>query len=172
MPYFLTAFFAPCALQSAQEQRFAISDDAVKALTAAADNKDTNALNAIFGPVARSLISADPIQEPSNALANFSRRMSERVALVPKSDAKIELNIGYDAWPFPIPLVGRGRPMVFDTQAGQEEILNRRVGRNELDTIRVCNAYVDAQRQYASVDRMGDGVVQYAQHLRSAPRQS
>ncbi len=95
--------------------------------------------------------------------------MSERVALVPKSDAKIELNIGYDAWPFPIPLVKEDGQWFFDTQAGQEEILNRRVGRNELDTIRVCNAYVDAQRQYASVDRMGDGVVQYAQHLRSAP---
>jgi hypothetical protein len=164
----LTTFFVPSVLLSAQEQRFASSDDAVKALTAAADNKDTNALNAIFGPATRNLISADPIQA-SNALANFSRRISERVAPVPESDSKIELNIGYDAWPFPIPLVKGDGQWFFDTEAGEEEILNRRVGRNELDTIHVCNAYVEAQRQYASVDRMGDGVTQYAQHLRSTP---
>jgi hypothetical protein len=164
----LTAFYIPSALLAAQEQRFASSDDAVKALTAAADNKDTNALNTIFGPEAHNLISADPVQA-SNGLAKFSRRISERVASVPKSDSKIELNIGYDAWPFPIPLVKDNGQWFFDTAAGQEEILNRRVGRNELDMIRVCNAYVEAQRQYAGVDRMGDGVMQYAQHLRSTP---
>jgi hypothetical protein len=164
----LTALFVPIALLSAQEQRFASSEDAVKALTAAADNKDTNALNTIFGPAMRNLISADPVQA-SNGLANFSRRISEKVAPVPASDSKIELNIGFDAWPFPIPLVKGDGQWFFDTEAGQEEILNRRVGRNELDTIRVCSAYVEAQRQYASVDRMSDGVMQYAQHLRSTP---
>ena len=164
----LSAFFVPSVLLSAQEQRFATSDEAVKALTAAAGKKDTNALNTIFGPVARSLISADPVQA-SNALSNFSRRISERVTPVPRSDSNIELNIGYDAWPFPIPLVKSDGQWFFDTEAGQEEILNRRIGRNELDTIRVCNSYVEAQRQYASADRIGDGVIQYAQHLRSAP---
>ena len=167
-PLLLIAFFVPSVLLSAQEQRFGSSEDAVKALTAAADNKDTNALNTIFGPAASNLISADPIQA-SNALAKFSRRISERVAAVPASDSKIELNIGYDAWPFPIPLVKGDGQWFFDTEAGQEEILNRRVGRNELDTIRVCKAFVEAQRQYDSVDRMGDGVMQYAQHLRSTP---
>jgi hypothetical protein len=88
---------------------------------------------------------------------------------VPESDSKIQLNIGYDAWPFPIPLVKADGQWFFDTAAGKEEILNRRIGRNELGTIRVCSAYVEAQRQYASVDSMGDGVMQYAQHLRSTP---
>ncbi len=165
---FLTALFVPFVVLSAQEERFASSDDAVKALTAAASNKDTNALDTIFGPAAHNLISADPVQA-SNGLANFSRRMSERVAPVPASESKIELNIGYDAWPFPIPLVKSDGQWFFDTEAGQEEILNRRIGRNELDTIRVCYAYVESQRQYASIDRMGDGVMQYAQHLRSEP---
>jgi hypothetical protein len=162
----LTAFFVPSVLLSAQEQRFASSEDAVKALTAAATNKDTNALNTIFGPAMRNLISADPVQA-TNGLANFSRRISEKVAPAPKSDSQLELNLGYDAWPFPIPLVKGDGQWFFDTEAGQEEILNRRIGRNELDTIRVCKAYVEAQRQYASIDRMGDGVIQYAQHLRS-----
>jgi len=164
----LTAFLVPSALQAAQEQRFASSDEAVKTLAAAVTNKDTNALNTIFGPAMRGLVSADPVQA-SNGLANFSRRISQKVAPVAKSDSKIELNLGYDAWPFPIPLVKIDGQWFFDTEAGQEEILNRRVGRNELDTIRVCRAYVDAQRQYASIDRMGDGVIQYAQHLRSTP---
>jgi hypothetical protein len=164
----LGAFFVPSFLLSAQEERFVSSDDAIKALTAAADAKDTNALNVIFGPTTRTLISVDPVQA-SNGLAVFSRRMSERVAPATASDSKIELNIGYDAWPFPIPLVKADGRWYFDTEAGQEEILNRRIGRDELATIRVCNAYVDAQRQYASVDRMSDGVIQYAQHLRSAP---
>jgi hypothetical protein len=165
---FLGLFFLPSLLLAAQEERFATSEEAVKALTEAAFAKDTNALNAIFGPGLRSLISADPIQA-SNGLAVFSQRMSQRVSTVAVSDSKIELNIGYEAWPFPIPLVKDGGQWGFDTAAGQEEILNRRVGRNELDTIRVCGAYVDAQRQYASIDRMGDGVIQYAQHLRSTP---
>jgi hypothetical protein len=164
----LAGFFVPSGLLAGQEQRFASSDDAVKALATAASAKDTNALSVIFGPALRDLISADPIQA-SNGLAHFSRRLSEKVVPVPKSDSRIDLDIGYDAWPFPIPLVKSDGQWFFDTQAGQEEILNRRVGRNELDTIRVCNAYVDAQRQYASVDRAGDGVMQYAQHLRSAP---
>lgn len=165
---FLGAFLVPSFLLSAQEERFVTSDDAIKALTAAGSAKDTNALNAIFGSATRNLISVDPVQA-SNGLAIFSRRMTERVAPVAASDSKIELNIGYDAWPFPIPLVKADGRWFFDTQAGQEEILNRRIGRNELGTIRVCYAYVGAQRQYASVDRMGDGVIQYAQHLRSAP---
>jgi hypothetical protein len=164
----LGAFFVPSFILSAQEERFVSSDDAIKALTAAASAKDTNALNTIFGPATRNLISVDLVQA-SNGLAVFSRRMSEKVVPVAVSDSKIELNIGYDAWPFPIPLAKADGRWYFDTQAGQEEILNRRIGRNELATIRVCNAYVDAQRQYASVDRMGDGVIQYAQRLRSAP---
>lgn len=164
----LGIFFVSSAAWSAQEQRFASSDDAVKALTAAGRDKDTNALAAIFGPATSHLVSADPVQA-SNGLANFSRRIAEKVVAVPKSDSKIELDLGYDAWPFPIPLVKRDAEWFFDTAAGQEEILNRRIGRNELDTIRVCQAYVEAQREYASVDRQGDGVIQYAQHLRSTP---
>jgi hypothetical protein len=160
--------FVPAAVAFAQEQHFASSDEAIKALTAAASATDIHGLTAVFGSGISNLISADPVQA-RNGLAHFSQRLSEKVVTVPCSDSKIELDIGYDAWPFPIPLVKSDGQWFFDAAAGQQEILNRRIGRNELDTIRVCNAYVEAQRQYASVARMGDGVMQYAQHLRSSP---
>jgi hypothetical protein len=164
----ISALLLATTLRAAQEERFGTSAQAIKAFTAAATNKDTNALEVIFGPTMRDLVSPDPVQV-SNGLAIFSRRVSEKVVAVPKSDSRLELNLGNDLWPFPIPLVVQDGQWYFDTEAGKEEILNRRIGRDELDTIRVCRACVDAQREYATTDRMGDGVIQYAQHLRSSP---
>jgi hypothetical protein len=153
-----------------QAQRFTSEDDALKAFTTAAANKDTNALGAIFGPCLHELVSADPVQA-SNGLANFARRVSEKVAPVNKSDSDVLLKLGFDGWPFPIPLVKQDGQWLFDTEAGTEEILNRRIGRNELDTIRVCHAYAAAQHDYASEDHTGTGILEYAQHLRSTPGQ-
>jgi hypothetical protein len=79
------------------------------------------------------------------------------------------LEVGPDAWPFPIPLVKGSAGWQFDTAAGLEEILNRRIGRNELDVLRVVRAYVEAQREYASRDRDGDDVLEYAQKITSSP---
>jgi hypothetical protein len=79
----------------------------------------------------------------------------------------VELQLGLEAWPFPIPLVQDKGQWFFDTAAGREEILNRRIGMNELAAIRVCRAYLEAQREYASEPRNGDGVLEYAQHFRS-----
>ncbi|MGA2500938.1 MAG: DUF2950 domain-containing protein [Tepidisphaeraceae bacterium] len=162
------ALFVMASLQSVAQERFATSDDAVKALTTATGNKDTNAFAQIFGPALHGLVSADPVQA-SNAFAVFTRRVAEKVEPVRQSDAKVRLDLGADAWPFPIPLVMQDGQWFFDTAAGAEEILNRRIGRNELDTISVCHAYVEAQRAYASQDRLGDGVLAYAQQLRSTP---
>jgi hypothetical protein len=155
---------------AAQEERFATADDAVGALTKAVANKDTNALETIFGPGVRELVSADPVQA-SNGLANFSRRVSEKVAPVNKSDSCVMVEMGLDAWPFPIPLVKQDGQWFFDTEAGKDEILNRRIGRNELNTISVCRAYAEAQRDYASEDHTGSGVLEYAQRLRSTSGQ-
>jgi hypothetical protein len=160
---------SPSAYATAEE-RFSASDDAVKAFTTAAASKDTNALAVIFGPSLRQLVSADPVQA-SNGLANMSRRVSTRVEPMHESDSKIVLQIGNEAWPFPIPLVKADGQWFFDTAAGREEILNRRIGRNELDTIRVCHAYVPAQREYAGEDHTGTQVLEFAQRLRSAPGQ-
>jgi hypothetical protein len=158
----------PRQVFAAPEEQFATPEEAVKALTAAATSKDTNALEAIFGPELHGLVSADAVQA-SNRFAFFARRIAARVNLARPADDKVLLEIGYDNWPFPIPLVRQDGKWQFDTAAGQEEIVNRRIGMNELGTIRVCQAFVDAQREYASKARNSDGVLQYAQHLRSSP---
>ena len=166
------AGLATCApaSQASQEERFATADEAIKAFTTAAASKDTNALEVIFGPGLRELVSPDAIQA-SNGLANFSRRVNEKVEPIKKSDANFVLELGLDEWPFPIPLVKEDGQWIFDTEAGKDEILNRRIGRNELDTMRVCHAYAEAQREYAAEDHTGSGVLEYAQHLRSSPGQ-
>jgi hypothetical protein len=155
------------ALLAAGEEKFATPQEAVQALTAATVAKDTNAFNAIFGPELHALMSPDAIQA-SNRFVIFSQRISEKANLQRESDDRMLLEIGNDGWPFPIPLVRRDGQWIFDTAAGREEILNRRIGMDELGTIKVCRAYVEAQREYASEDRMGDGVLQFAQSLRSS----
>ncbi len=150
----------------ASQRHFATPKEAVDALTAAAKAGNTNDIHAIFGPESRELVSPDAVQA-ANAFSNFVRRVSEKVVYARQSDTNMELQLGLDAWPFPIPLVQANGQWFFDTAAGREEILNRRIGMNELAAIRVCHAYVEAQREYASQPRNGDGVLEYAQHFRS-----
>jgi len=153
---------------SKPEQTFASPEQAVNALVTAGKSKDTNAFHAIFGPAAHDLVSADAVQA-GEASDMFVSRLNEKVQQVAENDARITLRLGEDGWPFPIPLVKQNGQWLFDTEAGTQEILNRRIGMNELGTIQVCRAYVEAQREYASADRNGDGVLEYAEHLRSAP---
>ena len=150
------------------EQRFATPEDAVSALETAAKNHDTNALHAIFGPYGRDLVSPDAVQA-TQEFEGFVKRLSEKTELVRQTESKCALQLGADAWPFPIPLVKADGQWRFDTEAGRQEVLNRRVGRNELGAIAVCQAYVAAQREYAGKDRDGDEVLEYAQRLRSTP---
>ena len=89
--------------------------------------------------------------------------------MINNSDSNATLELGADGWPFPIPLIKQDGQWHFDTAAGRDEILARRVGRDEIGVINVCHAYVDAQREYARQDRLGDGVLAYAQFLRSTP---
>ena len=158
----------PTRALAAGEQRFASAEEAMNAVVAAAKAKDTNTLRSIFGPEGRGLASADTVQA-ADAYGTFVRRLTEKVELVRASDSKATLQLGADGWPFPIPLVKEDGHWFFDTAAGREEILNRRIGMNELGAIRVCRAYVDAQREYASEDRNDDEVLCYAQRLRSTP---
>ena len=158
----------PGRLLAAGEERFSSPQAAVDALKAAVEATDTNALHAIFGPAGHSLVSVDVV-EAADERELFMHRVKEKVNLVAESDSKEVLQLGADGWPFPIPLVKQDGQWFFDSEAGREEILNRRIGANELGAIHVCRAYVQAQREYASVDRNGDGVLEYAQHLRSTP---
>ena len=142
---------------------------AVAALKDAVNTKDREALQGILGPAAADLENPDQVQAASERQA-FAAALNATNRLVPASDTRCVLEVGEQAWPFPIPLVKQADGQwYFDTEAGKEEILNRRVGRNELATLQSVRAYVAAQREYASQDRLGNGVLQYAQQLNSTP---
>ena len=157
----------PVCAAAGKEQTFNSPDEAVNALVTAAQNNDTNAIHLIFGPAGHELISPDVVQA-TDEFKMFKERLMEKTQLIINSDSNATLELGADGWPFPIPLVKQDAQWHFDSAAGQDEIFARRIGSDEMGAIDVCNAYVEAQREYASQDRMGDGVLAYAQFLRSA----
>jgi len=153
----------------AKQRRFSSPDEATKALLDAARAGDRAAMLAILGAEAKEIISSGDEVADRRGLERFVQAYEEASRLVSVSDTKATLTLGKDEWPFPIPLVKEAAGWRFDTAQGKEEILNRRIGRNELDTIQVCLAYVDAQRQYSVSDADGDGLPQYAQKIVSSP---
>ena len=154
---------------AARQKGFASPEDAVKALVDALKSNDTKALSALFGPDSRDLVfSGDPVADKSRR-ERFVVRFEEKNRLEEVSADKVVLHVGSEDWPFPIPVVKRGNAWRFDAKEGREEILARRIGGNELNVIQVCLAYVDAQREYASKDRNGDGFLEYAQKFASTP---
>jgi len=153
---------------AADELTFNTPDDAVNALVTAAKNHDTSSMHAIFGPEGHGLMSPDAVQATTE-YQRFVERLTNKTKLVKNSDSIMTLELGMDGWPFPIPLVNQNGQWFFDTAAGKAEILNRRIGMDEIGAIDVCNAYVEAQTEYASEDRMCDGVRAYAQYLHSTP---
>jgi hypothetical protein len=171
--WLIVAVFAllarPEILRAADEQTFDSPDQAVTALVTAAKNDDTNAIHLIFGPERADLISPDVVQA-DQAFRLFVQRLTEKTKIVNTSDSHATLELGLTGWPFPIPLVKQSDgKWFFDTDAGREEILCRRIGMDELGAMDVCEGFWDAQREYASRDRVGDGVFAYAQFLWSTP---
>lgn len=158
-------------LTAATPARFPTPQAAVDALADAVTGTNRTALNALFGDASQQLVNPDEVQG-ANELNDFITAFQEHHALVNPSDSKMTLEVGFDSWPFPIPLVKDNGQWHFDTEAGLDELLNRRIGRNELDVLRVLRACVQAQREYASRDRDGDGVLEYAQRIASAPGQT
>jgi Protein of unknown function (DUF2950) len=154
---------------AAEQKSFASPEAAANALIEAARNDDIQQMLAILGPDAKDIVSSgDPVQDKA-ATARFAAAARQMTRLDPSNDGEQTLSVGSDNWPFPIPIVKQGDVWIFDTAAGDQEILNRRIGRNELDTIDVCRAFVDAQRQYAGEDRDGSGVLKFAQKFMSNP---
>ncbi len=159
--------FAIPGVASAQ-QSFATPDEAVAALVEAAKTNNKNALLAILGPEGEDIVSSgDDVQDTA--------QRGDFVAFYEaKHDIKVEgdtatLIIGQDDFPFPIPLVRENDKWQFDAVAGAEEVIYRRVGRNELNAVEACRAYVDAQTDYADKDRTGAGPGVYAQRIASSP---
>lgn len=159
-----------CAADTVQKQ-FDSPEQAVQALVAAVRSGRTADLLAIFGPQGKPLVESGDAVADKNGRARFVASYDQNHSLATQPDGKVTLILGKDNWPFPIPLAKADTGWHFDTAAGAEEILNRRIGRNELSAIEVCRAYVDAQREYSSRDRNNDGVREYAQHFASHPNQ-
>ncbi len=150
------------------QQVFSSPEDALKELAAAVKTKDKTALARIFGPSGEELRATDAVQAAAE-FEEFSKLLTMKASLVKENESKVVLYIGNENWPFPIPLIKTNNQWVFDTEAGKEEILNRRIGENELTAILVCRSYVKAQREYVLKDWDGDGILAYAQKLRSDP---
>ncbi|HEX6209433.1 MAG TPA: DUF2950 domain-containing protein [Methylomirabilota bacterium] len=147
---------------------FASAEQATQALVTALRAGDVKALVGILGSDGRSLIvSGDPVVDRQSR-ERFLGAYDAVNKLVADGRATV-LHVGHDEWPFPIPLVKQGDRWQFDVRRGRDEIIARRLGRNELYTIQTCLAYVDAQREYYTDDRNGDGVLEYAQHFASTP---
>jgi len=152
------------------QQTFASPDEAATALADAARAHDTAALARMLGPEGQDLVySGDPVADQHNR-DWLVQAYDEHHDLSPNGDGSQTLELGDSLWPMPIPLVrtddGRWR---FDTTAGRDEILNRRIGKNELAAIQVCHAIVDAQQEFAMADPDHDGVPAYAERFASHP---
>ncbi len=155
-------------MAEAPQTLFATPEDALKGLIEAVKTHDKAALEKIFGPSAKELRSSDDVQAAAEFEA-FAKHVAEKTTIVKENDTKAIIYIGNENWPFPIPLVRKNDRWSFDTVAGKEEILNRRIGEDELTAILVCRTYVKAQREYVLKDWDNDGILAYAQKLRSDP---
>ena len=154
--------------QAAGEKTFSTAQDAVQALIAAARSGDSAKLMEIFGPESRDLFYSGDEVADKKGLARFTEWADQSTELSANEDGTaVEIVVGEEEWPLPMPLVKGDGGWHFDTAAGKEELINRRIGANELSAIDVCRALIDAQDLYASTDRDGDGVKEYAQKILS-----
>ncbi len=157
------------AATAGSQKVFSSPEEARQSLLDAVKAKDHATLGAIFGPVASELEPGDPV-EKANEFEHFARHLEEGVELVKEGDAKALLLIGEKKWPFPIPIVKKGNGWLFDTEAGRDEILKRRIGHDELLAVQVCRAYAEAQHEYYNMTEPdGNQLPKYAQHMISRP---
>jgi Protein of unknown function (DUF2950) len=163
-----TALLAVSAPAGAQEQ-FGSPEDAVTALVGAAKAGDAKAMLAVLGPDGQAIVSSgDPVAD-GNTREKFVAAYDTKHSIELEGNGTQTLILGDDNWPFPIPLVNNAGKWQFDTKQGLDEILSRRIGRNELATIQVARAYVEAQNEYAELDPAGLGRGVYAQRIVSRP---
>ncbi|HLF24095.1 MAG TPA: DUF2950 family protein, partial [Burkholderiales bacterium] len=134
----------------------------VAALVAAVEANDAAALRVILGTHGEKLMNSGDAVADANYRAAFVKAYRRGNAIETTGDRSATLVIGKDRWPLPIPLAKSNGAWHFDTPKGEQEILDRRIGRNELATIQVCLAIVDAQRDYVAMDQDRNGVLEYA----------
>ena len=153
----------------AAPRTFNSPEEAVKALAAAVTKEKVDELLQIFGPEGRELIDTSDPASARRGREVFTAAATERWKLVDRQGGGKTLVIGNEEWPFPVPLVQDTRGWHFDAAAGREEVITRRIGRNELAVIDACHTYVAAQRRYASVAHDGKKPGLYAAAFRSDP---
>ena len=161
---------APEAAAPTQKQ-FDTPQQAADSLVQAAASFQVPALKEILGPDSEDIVaSEDPVMDKERTVA-FAAKAKEKQAIEidPENPNQAILSVGEDAFPLPIPIVKKDGKWSFDTKAGREEILNRRIGANELDAITICRGYVEAQHEYAADKHDGAIVNQYAQRIISTP---
>jgi len=134
--------------QQKGQKTFATPEEASKALLAAAQNNDEQALLELFGPDGKQIVSSGDASEDARARSNFVKRYEEMNRLVKEPDGTVSLYIGSHNWPYPIPLRSKSNIWYFDTDAGVKEVLYRRIGYNEISAIHICQQLVAAQKEY------------------------
>ncbi len=155
--------------QSPSQSTFSSADGALQALVSAAKAKDRSALARLFGPDYDQLLSGDDVEDAKD-LDEFAVAIGESAELQKAGDSEVTVIIGKDNWPTPIPIVRDGGKWFFDTKAGLDEVINRRIGENEFSAITTCRAYAVAQWEYYTEgDWDQDGVAEYAKKLISSP---
>jgi len=152
---------------STPQTTFATPEEATQALIAAAEPFDLPVLTKLLGPDGVDLVVSEDVVQDKNRSAAFAAKAKERSKVVrdAKNPKKATIVVGDDDWPMPIPLVQKGGRWLFDSKAGRQEILFRRIGTNELDAIEVCRGFVEAQNEYASERHDGARINQYAQQI-------
>jgi hypothetical protein len=159
------------ASTAVKQVSFATPQEAANALIEAAASFDVPTLLSIFGPEGKDFISSrDPVRDKNNAVAFANdARQANSVVIDPKNPTRATLVVGDKQWPVPVPIVKKNGRWIFNSSEGRNEILNRRIGTNELDAIQICHGFVEAQIDYASQIHDDSGINQYAQRIISTP---
>jgi hypothetical protein len=151
------------------QQAYPSPEDAAAALAAAVKTGTKRAILTVLGSRAGDIVESGDDVADAEMRHRFLSAYDAQHSIKAEGNTKATLILGADGFPFPIPLVNNKSGWEFDAAAGRIEILYRRIGRNELDAIQTCLAFVDAQNEYAEKDRTGDGVGVYAQRVVSTP---
>jgi len=168
---FSVAQAKPTATSPRPQKTFSSPKEAAAVLIQAAETNDVSAMKEIFGPDGEDLLSTeDPVQD-KNIVLDFVAEADQKnsIKMDPKNPNRAFLIVGDNDWPMPIPIVKMNGAWFFDTKAGRQEMLYRRIGANELDAIEICRNYVESQHEYAMEKHDGSELNQYAQRVMSTP---
>jgi len=161
----------PKGISPSPARTFVTPEQAADALVDAAEKFDVDALTLIFGPDGNDIVFSGEVAQDRKTAAGFARqaRLKKSISMDSKTGTRAFLLMGEEDWPFPVPLVKRSGYWYFDSNAGKQELVYRRIGADELDAIEICRGYVEAQHEYALQQRSVYNVNQYAQRIVSTP---